>query len=497
MAKSARFALSEPVAVSSVPGLNLRPFHLQRLGSATRRVTLLDTPDGALARAGFALWHTFSDAAAHVTLAFARAAAVNDSPPGAIRAPCDAAAPDAGWPEPFARAVAAITGGAPVVALAGTEVIRTVWMMMYRGNPIGQLVYDEGTLRVGTREQPVRELEIAVRPEADVVVGDILERRLRKAVDVRAAPGSELERLLAALPERDATGGATPLWRIARRHLRRAANRLRATEDGVRAARDPEAIHEMRTATRQLRTFLATLEATGIYPRKDVRRVREALRGLADALGAARDLDMLAQHLAEYEQAQPWAVADLRPLRGVIRRERARAQRTLLAELADPLLAHRVEQLRRLTRHPNGARRRVLARHVAGAIIWRRYEAILAFERQMPEATPTDLHLLRIRCKQMRYTLHLFEQALDPDAAALGDLFTRAQDHLGGMQDHVTALGRLAPLLATHPENVALAAYATARAAERDRLVASFTPLWIELTGHETRQRLARLLAAL
>jgi CHAD domain-containing protein len=97
----------------------------------------------------------------------------------------------------------------------------------------------------------------------------------------------------------------------------------------------------------------------------------------------------------------------------------------------------------------------------------------------------------------MRYTLHLFAAALDADAAALGELFTRAQDHLGAMQDHVTALARLAPQLAANPANAALAAYADARAAERDRLIASFTPLWIELTGHETRQRLARLLAAL
>jgi len=33
--------------------------------------------------------------------------------------------------------------------------------------------------------------------------------------------------------------------------------------------------------------------------------------------------------------------------------------------------------------------------------------------------------------------------------------------------------------------------------AERDRLIASFTSLWIELTGLETRQRLAQLLATL
>jgi CHAD domain-containing protein len=496
MARSARFELGESVAVSAMPGLNLRPFHLQPLGSTRRCVTLLDTEDGALARAGYALWHTDSDAGASVTLAFTRAALANDSPPGALRAPADAAI-DAAWPAPFAHAVAALTGDARVVPQASTEVARTTWIMMYRGNPIGQLVYDDGTLSADEREQPVRELELAVRPEADGVVGDLLERRLRKAVDVRAAPGGELERLLAAQPTRDPVGGAVPLWRLARHQLRRATKRLRASRSSVRAGDDPEAIHEMRTATRQLRTHLATLEETDLYPAKQVRRLRDGLRGLADALGTARDLDMLEQHLATYEQAQPWAAADLGPLRVDIRRARSQAQRALVAELAGPALERRLKHLKRLTRRPNREHRRILARHAAGALIWRRYAVILHFEHRVPEAAPADLHKLRIRCKQMRYTLHLFEQALGPDAEALADLFSRAQDHLGAMQDHVTALGRLTPLLAAHPNNAALSAYANARAAERDRLIASFTPLWIELTGLETRQRLARLLAAL
>jgi CHAD domain-containing protein len=246
-----------------------------------------------------------------------------------------------------------------------------------------------------------------------------------------------------------------------------------------------------------LRTFLATLEETSIYPAQRVGKLRAGLEDLADALGAARDLDMLEQHLATYELAQSWAVSDLRPLRALIRRERDKAQRALRAELARPALGRRLERLKRLTRRPNAERRRVLARQVAGAIIWRRFEAILAFERIMPQATPPDLHALRIRCKQLRYTLHLFAAALEADAAALGELFTRAQDHLGILHDHVTALARLAPLLAADPANAALAAYAAARTAERDRLIAAFTPLWIELTGVETRQRLARLLAAL
>ncbi len=494
MAKSARFALSEPVAV--MPGLNLRPFHLQPLASAMRRVTLLDTEDGALARAGFALWHTATDSAAHVTLAFARAAIASNEPRGALRAPAGAAA-DAGWPLPFAHAVAALTGAARVVPQASLTVTRTTWVMLYCGNPVGQLDYDDGTLRVGEREQPVRELELAVHSEADGVVGDLLERRLRHAVDVHAAPSSELVRLLEALPRREPAGGAIPLWRIARRHLRRGVKRLRQSRSSVRAGEDPEAIHEMRIATRQLRTFLATLEQTDLYPRKRARRVQQGLEGLADGLGAARDLDMLEQHLAAYERAHPWAVADLRPLRDDVERGRSQAQRRLRAELADPALKRQLKRLQRMTRRPKGGRRRVLARHVAGAIIWRRYEAILAFQHLMAEAAPADLHKLRIRCKQMRYTLHLFEQALDADAKALGALFTRAQDHLGAMQDHVTALGRLAPLLATYPGNAALAAYANARAAERDRLIASFTPVWIELTGLETRQRLARLLTTL
>ncbi|HEV2235163.1 MAG TPA: CHAD domain-containing protein, partial [Ktedonobacterales bacterium] len=313
MARSARFALGEPVAVSAMPGLNLRPFHLQPLGASERRVTLLDTGDGALARAGYALWHVAGDGAASVTLAFARAAVAGDPPAVALRVPAGAQWDAAALPEPLARAVTALTGGASLAPVATTSVMRTLWMMMYRGNPVGQLIYDDGTLRLGTGERLIRELEIAVRPEADGVVAELLERRLRRAVDVRAAPGGELERLLDALPRREPEGGAIPVWRIARYHLRRATKRLRQSSAGAQAGADPEAIHVMRTATRQLRTFLATLEETGIYPEQRVRRLRAGLKDLADALGTARDLDMLQQHLTAWEQAQPWAVADLTP----------------------------------------------------------------------------------------------------------------------------------------------------------------------------------------
>ncbi len=115
----------------------------------------------------------------------------------------------------------------------------------------------------------------------------------------------------------------------------------------------------------------------------------------------------------------------------------------------------------------------------------------------MPEATAPTLHQVRIACKQLRYTLELFQDALGPESDAMLELVIGAQDHLGALQDHITALARIAAVQREHRNNAALAAYTAARATDRDRLQAAFIPLWIRLTGHETRQRLSSLIAIL
>ena len=75
---------------------------------------------------------------------------------------------------------------------------------------------------------------------------------------------------------------------------------VRATEGGVRAG-DADAVHDMRVATRRLRSTLRS------HRRCSARgsRLRDELKWLATALGGVRDGDVMAQRLADVVAAQP------------------------------------------------------------------------------------------------------------------------------------------------------------------------------------------------
>src|SRR5207302_6077556 len=85
-------------------------------------------------------------------------------------------------------------------------------------------------------------------------------------------------------------------------YLRAQRDAIRDNDQGVRDG-DPEAVHDMRVATRRmrstLRTFRPLLDATRTEP------LRRELHWLAGLLGAVRDGDVMAARLAEAIAAEP------------------------------------------------------------------------------------------------------------------------------------------------------------------------------------------------
>ncbi|MGH8893022.1 MAG: CHAD domain-containing protein, partial [Actinomycetes bacterium] len=73
-------------------------------------------------------------------------------------------------------------------------------------------------------------------------------------------------------------------------YLRQQVGELLRHEPQVRAD-DAEAVHDMRVATRRMRTTLAVFRP--LFDRARTDPVRDELSWLADALGAVRDLDVL------------------------------------------------------------------------------------------------------------------------------------------------------------------------------------------------------------
>ncbi|MGE5333690.1 MAG: CHAD domain-containing protein, partial [Nitrososphaerota archaeon] len=244
--------------------------------------------------------------------------------------------------------------------------------------------------------------------------------------------------------------GRRPAWRVGAKSLRKQLRQIRDSVAAVCEESGVEDIHQMRVATRRLRTMARVLEATPAFRRGRVSRLRRELQPLADRLGAVRDLDILLQHLSDYEgtaEQKDEADKTSSALRDTLvrRREKAldRLRQTLQHSQMQKLLRHPRRVAKRLaTRNRRG--RRLLVRHVAGSALWTRYEAILSYEDAVAHAATTrQLHAIRIACKQLRYALELFSVDDDPCGQALIQTLKQTQDYLGDLQDSVFAISLL------------------------------------------------------
>jgi triphosphatase len=206
---------------------------------------------------------------------------------------------------------------------------------------------------------------------------------------------------------------------------------------------DEEAIHDMRTATRRLRTALSLYR--DVVPRK-ARKARQAeLRRVARRLGSVRDLDVLIQALGEQRSGDD----PLEPLRRAWSDKRQRAADRLRAELGRGRFAR---SLARSSGPPpvdsdNGPSRRVGL--VAPGLIWHAYGRVLAFDLDPRTADPAAVHQMRISAKKFRYTLEAFEDALTR-VGPLIESVTGVQDAAGEMHDAIVARDRARTFMETH-----------------------------------------------
>ena len=306
------------------------------------------------------------------------------------------------------------------------------------GMPVGTLAQLEVERRSGRRAG----LETFGRLLDDAHVG-IRESRSKLALAA--------EQVAQAAPIRPTDDFAEAGRKVLRRHLLRMLER----EIALRAD-DPEALRQMRVATRRMR---ASWRLFGdAFRKREERRYVAELRRVAGALGEVRDLDVLLATLPTTKAMAPLA-EEWRQLRGAAR------------ERLDHLLGSAdyeafVADYLALTgeRGAGVARRR--ATHV-GVEVDKRVATAAARLRAAGAAAlgsgeDAIWHALRIAVKRLRYTLEAFRDVLDPPAteAWIARLRT-AQDALGRMNDAAVAARAAETWLASN-RNTLTAATVTA-----------------------------------
>ena len=512
----------------------------------------VDTADGALARAGFAVRLRQGGGDTIVTV---KSVAHTDGPGGSfsreeLEGPADRVAPPIDWPASDARAlVMEHAGDAPLVERVTIRQLRRVRQLKSAATRV-ELSLDE--VDVVTRGRVVDRF---VELEAELKKGDQGDlAALGEAIDsesgLERATISKLDAALAAMEVAangdvesiDSGARTTPVTRVepvsgdeppstpgpsgprlvvgktagvladdtvaeaGRKVMRFHLARMLDKEKAVREGDDSEDIHKMRVATRRQRAAWRIFGEA--YRQGRTKAYRRGLRDTARRLGAVRDLDVQLEGIDAYRADRP--VTEQRALEPLIaswRQHRDDAKTLLRRELESPGYARFVDDYLDFVRTEGAAAVAVragephLIRDTAPSRIWAAYEQVRGYEPILRWADVPTLHELRIAGKWLRYSLEFVQEPLGNGALPLIARVTALQDHLGLMNDASVSASLARTFLVEHAaslstlESAAIGRYLVDREREVARLRRTIGGTWRGIAGLGYRRSLGRVVA--
>lgn len=337
---------------------------------------------------------------------------------------------------------------------------------VHRDNvPIADVTLDRvAVVKHGAVIERFRELEIEQVDGEDTTLRDIA-RELRRAGAEAHDGRPKLFRAL-ALPAPGADGPPGPdapvvehlTWAFAR-HVRW----LLAHDPGARLGREPESLHQMRVATRQLRTVLRAAKPLLVPEWSD--SLQEELTWLSHALGPARDLDVQLAYFRN--EATKLDARDRRPLNRFVAQlqsQREHVQEMLRSELKSARYLALIRRLRAAAQEPAVVESTVTLRDLAAREFKKVRKAIRRVGASPSSAT---VHEIRIDTKRARYAAELAEPTVGKPATRFIKQARIVQDVLGIHQDAIQAEAHVRAFL-KHSTSVR-AGFVAGRMVERQR----------------------------
>jgi CHAD domain-containing protein len=210
---------------------------------------------------------------------------------------------------------------------------------------------------------------------------------------------------------------------------------------------NPEGLHDMRVASRRLRSALR--DFMPYAPKRRLATSLHRIKVVADALGEVRDQDVAIVALDNLAaKAPPEVSPGILSLANVrrTRRDEARAQLTpiLDQELMAQLRANFLEALEEAPRNKQGKRSRhgaqaapvLTYRDVARHTILERLKEFEKLSNSFYHPLKVKpLHRLRIAAKRLRYALELFEQCWGKQFGLFARQVASLQSELGNLHD--------------------------------------------------------------
>lgn len=368
-------------------------------------------------------------------------------------------------PHRLRTVVAGVAGGQPLTPVGVVTTHRTVHRLLDgEGEVLAQVADDTVAADALHGDAPPRTWrEVSVEL---LVASPSLRRRLRRRLaEAGAEPTtgcSPLDRLLGGPPAPAAqpTRAKDPVQSLVQHRL--------ATQLDVVVRRDPlaredlpQGVHTMRVAVRRLRSALAT--SRPFLDRSVTDPLREELKWLSDALGHARDAEVLRERLDRAIEDLTDTRADIDWHEGLLRSqlwaslaERHEAARHDLDRvLAGERYAALLDQLRHLVGAPPWTERST--QKIGGAYRRRAERDLQRLERRMSVAEAAELteaerahvlHEARKATKRARYAFEPLRPVHGRRATTLVKRLKKLQSILGLHQDTVVTRDHLLALSA-------------------------------------------------
>jgi triphosphatase len=449
---------------------------------ATHRIrdTYLDTGDWRLHRAGYALRVRRAGRKVEATMKAISSGSDGPRRRREISEPLKRDTSPEEAPGPVGERLRALLGGRELAPLFTVRTRRKEFEVRPEVGEDGligpyQVALDESEIQAGGgRGEPVvlRRVEVEARESA---VAEGFVGSMRTELELPLTELSKFEsglRASRAVPEGLPEPGSTEVCasqgtdEVAFAVLRRHFSAMLSCELGTRLGEDLEELHDMRVATRRLRTALKAFR--DFLPARAGRYERD-LKYVADALGKVRDLDVQLQSLAVENEEAPGLAEALR--------ERREESRTAMIRVLDSKRYQKlVSDFAGTIRRGRGPSPRVPITEAAPEIVRRRCKSVRKAASRLDEGSPPEeYHDLRKKGRRMRYTLEFLREIYGKPFEKEISTLKSVQDVLGEHQDLVVAGDVLRQLVSEVPDLSREAAFALGTRAERHRSQAEET----------------------
>lgn len=271
------------------------------------------------------------------------------------------------------------------------------------------------------------------------------------ASDAPASPASEASDpagTVATPVERDKP--ALDEWGKVRQLARKQLDRFMSFEPKVLRGDDPDAIHDMRVASRRLQQVLDLLYPPP--PPREVRRLRRKIRRCRRALSEVRNCDVLLQRVEGYLTRKQTARREIwTAVEHYLHQRRSENFDKALRKLSKVNLAvfyvHLKEFLtsdgagpdRGQRAHPLASAEELVAdlfyQRIAQGLerVWQAFETQIGHSHQDPRAPV--IHGVRIAAKRLRYLIEVIREFEVPGSADMLAWLRGLQQHLGDWHD--------------------------------------------------------------